>query len=275
MRLRISHLTSYRYERPATSVIQMLRLTPRNHDGQYVARWRIDVSTDCRLDQHEDAFGNVTHAFTAEGPFSEFAVMVEGEVETRDTQGIVRGAVERFPPNLYLRETALTCPDEKIAAFAVACRDDADGKVLGLLHLMLERLHRDISYDTDPTHAATTAAQAFALGRGVCQDLTHIFVAAVRSLGIPARYVGGYFHRDDGVRDQDAGHAWAEAFVPELGWVAFDPANGLCATDAHVRVAVGLDYLGAAPLRGTRYGGAGEALAVKVRVDQAAQQTQN
>jgi transglutaminase-like putative cysteine protease len=275
MRLRILHLTSYRYEQPATGVIQMLRLTPRNHDGQYVARWRIDVSTDCRLDQHEDAFGNITHAFTADGPLSELAVTVEGEVETRDTQGIVRGAVERFPPNLYLRETALTSPDAKIDSFAAACRDDAGGKVLGLLHLILERLHRDMSYDTDPTHTATTAAEAFALGRGVCQDLTHVFIAATRSLGIPARYVGGYFHRNDGVNDQHAGHAWAEAFVPELGWVAFDPANGLCATDAHVRVAVGLDYLGAAPLRGTRYGGAGEALAVKVRVDQAAQQTQN
>ena len=275
MRLRISHLTSYRYDQPATSVIQMLRLTPRNHDGQYVARWRIDVSTDCRLEKHEDAFGNVTHAFTADGPFSDLAVMVEGEVETRDTQGIVRGAVERFPPALYLRETPLTSPDAKISDFAGACRDDAGGKVLGLLHLMLERLHRDITYDTDPTHATTTAAQAFALGRGVCQDLTHVFVAAARSLAIPARYVGGYFHRNDGVKEQDAGHAWAEAFVPELGWVAFDPANGLCATDAYVRVAVGLDYLGAAPLRGTRYGGAGEALAVKVRVDQAAQQTQN
>jgi len=275
MRLRISHLTSYRYEQPATSVIQMLRLTPRNHDGQYVARWRIDVSTDCRLDQHEDAFGNVTHAFTADGPFSDLAVMVEGEVETRDTQGIVRGAVERFPPALYLRETALTSPDAKIVDFAAACRDEAGGKELGLLHIVLERLHRDMTYDTDPTHATTTAAQAFALGRGVCQDLTHVFIAAARSLGIPARYVGGYFHRDDGVNEQDAGHAWAEAFVPELGWVAFDPANGLCATDAHVRVAVGLDYLGAAPLRGTRYGGAGEALAVKVRVDQAARQSQN
>ena len=85
----------------------------------------------------------------------------------------------------------------------------------------------------------------------MCQDFTHIFIAAARSLGIPARYVGGYFHRDDGVIEQDAGHAWAEAFVPELGWVGFDPANGICATDAHVRVAVGLDYLGAAPVRGT------------------------
>ena len=253
----------------------MLRLTPRNHDGQYVARWRIDVSTDCRLDQHEDAFGNLTHAFSTEGPCSELAVRVEGEVETRDTQGIVRGTVERFPPSLYLRTTELTTPDAEIAAFAAGSRDAADGNVLNLLHHMLERLHDDMVYDTDPTQPGTTAAEAFALKRGVCQDLTHIFIAAARSLAIPARYIGGYFCRDDGVHEQRAGHAWAEAFVPELGWVAFDPANGLCATDAHVRVAVGLDYLGAAPLRGTRYGGGGEVLSVKVRVDQARHQTQN
>jgi transglutaminase-like putative cysteine protease len=275
MRIRISHLTSYRYEKPATSVIQMLRLTPRNHDGQYVARWRIDVSTDCRLDQHEDAFGNIIHTFTADGPFGEFAVAVEGEVETRDTQGVVRGAVERFPPSLYLRETPLTSPDANIAAFAAASRDAAQGNVLNLLHHMLARLHEEMVYDTATTQVATPAAAAFALKRGVCQDLAHVFIAAARSLAIPARYVGGYFHREDGANEQEAGHAWAEAFVPSLGWVAFDPANCVCATDAHVRVAVGLDYLGAAPLRGTRYGGAGEALSVKVRVDQAARQTQN
>ena len=74
---------------------------------------------------------------------------------------------------------------------------------------------------------------------------------------------------------QEAGHAWAEAHVPDFGWVAFDPANGICATDAHIRVAVGLDYLGAAPVRGTRYGGGGEQLSVTVVVDQAQRQMQN
>ncbi len=109
----------------------------------------------------------------------------------------------------------------------------------------------------------------------MCQDITHIFVAAARSLGIPARYVGGHFHRVDGVTSQEAGHAWAEAHVENLGWVGFDPTNGISTTDAHVRVAVGLDYLGAAPVRGTRYGGAGETLTVAVRVAQARQQIQN
>jgi transglutaminase-like putative cysteine protease len=83
------------------------------------------------------------------------------------------------------------------------------------------------------------------------------------------------FFRDDGITEQKAGHAWAEACVPELGWVAFDAANGICGTDAHVRVAAGLDYLGAAPLRGAHYGGRGEALSVQVRVTQAAHQAQN
>jgi transglutaminase-like putative cysteine protease len=275
MRLRISHLTTYRYETPATSVIQMLRLTPRNHESQYVARWRIDLSTDCWLHQHEDAFGNITHAFTADGSFQELTVIVEGEVETRDIQGVMRGTVERFPPSLYLRETVLTRADASIARLAAACRDTSGDDALKVLHIMLDRLHEEMVYDTDPTHAATTAPEAFALKRGVCQDLTHVFIAAARNLGIPARYVGGYFCRGDGVSEQEAGHAWAEAFVPELGWVAFDAANGICGTDAHVRVAVGLDYLGAAPLRGARYGGRGEALSVRVRVAQAAQQAQN
>ena len=118
MRIRISHETRYRYDAPINGVIQTLRLTPRNHDGQYVVHWRIDVSEDCRLDVHEDAFGNITHTFTAEGPFAELGVQVEGEVDVQNTAGIVRGAIERFPPSLYLRPTPLTEIDGAIAEFA-------------------------------------------------------------------------------------------------------------------------------------------------------------
>ena len=275
MRIRVSHETHYHYDSAPKGVIQALRLTPRNHDGQYVVDWRIEVSEDCRLDAHEDAFGNLVHAFTCDGPFHDLRVQVEGDVDTQSTDGLVRGAVERFPPSLYLRETPLTRPDAAITEFARATRGGPAADALSLLHRLLARVHAEITYDTDPTHAGTTAAEAFALRRGVCQDLSHIFIAAARALEIPARYVGGYFHRADGVVQQEAGHAWAEAFVADLGWVAFDPANGVCATDAHVRVATGLDYLGAAPVRGTRYGGGGEMLAVAVHVDQAFRQIQS
>ena len=274
MRIRVSHETRYHYNTPPTGVIQTLRLTPRNHDGQYVVDWRIDVSSDCRLDQQEDAYGNITHAFTADGPIDDLSVTVEGLVETQDTNGVVRDAIERFPPTLFLRETPLTHADAAIMALAQEVRAASGIDALKLLHGLLDRLHDDIIHDTDPTHVWTTAAEAFALRRGVCQDLSHIFIAAARGLGVPARYISGYFRRTD-VVDQDAGHAWAEAYVPDLGWVAFDPANGMCTTDAYVRVAVGLDYLSAAPVRGTRYGGGGEALAVKIQVDQASRQVQS
>jgi len=275
MRIRVSHTTTYHYETPPKGVTQLLRLTPRNHDGQYVLNWRVDLSEDCLLHQYEDAFGNVAHTFTADGPFSELKVTVDGEVDTSDTNGLVVGGVERFPPSMFLRETDLTQADTAIVEFAEAARKTGGKDTLSVLHALLSAVNEDMTYDTDPTQTVTTAAQAFALQRGVCQDLAHIYIAAARTLGIPARYVGGHLYRTDGVSVQDAGHAWAEAYIDKLGWVGFDPANKLCATDAYVRVAMGLDYLGAAPVRGTRYGGSGETLTVAVQVDQSQWQTQS
>jgi hypothetical protein len=95
-----------------------------------------------------------------------------------------------------------------------------------------------------------------------------------RALGVPAHYVSGYLHRPDAVSAQEGGHAWAEAHVPEFGWVGFDPAEGLCVTDRHIRIAIGLDGLGAARVRGAHYGGGREVLAVKLQVTQASWQTQ-
>ena len=274
MRLRISHETVYRYETPAKSAIQLLRLTPRNHDSQFVIRWRIDVSEDCKLEPHEDAFGNLTHSFTLDGPISEMRIGVEGEVETQDTAGVIRGTLERFPASLFLRETDLTKPNDAILEFAADAARAANDP-LGQLHALQARVHETFSFDSDPTHTGTIAAEAFALKRGVCQDYAHVFIACARSIGIPARYIGGHFLRVDGVIQQDAGHAWTEAYVPDFGWIGFDPTNGISTTDAHVRVAVGLDYLGASPIRGTRMGGSGETLAVTVHVDQASRQSQN
>ena len=268
MRLRISHSTTYRYEPAATGVIQILRMSPGSHDGQYVAEWQIDVSTDSRLDVHEDAFGNVTHVLT-HGPIEDLTIHVEGLIETQDTGGVLRGSDERFPESLFLRSTELTAVNPAMAQFARELREEAGDDILGFLHSLLVQINEHMTFDENPTNSATSAAEAFTLKRGVCQDYAHIFIACARSGGIPARFVSGHFLRSDGVTNQQAGHAWAEAFVQDLGWVGFDAANGICTTDAHARVAVGLDYLGAAPIRGTRYGGGTETLTVKVRVEQA------
>ncbi|HET7718139.1 MAG TPA: transglutaminase family protein [Bauldia sp.] len=280
MRLRILHETIYRYASPASRAIQILRLTPRGHDGQFVINWRIDIDRDCRLQAATDPFGNRVHSFTVEGPLDGLVITAEGEVETMDMNGIVRDQVERLPVGVFLRETPLTAADESIRAFAEDVAKGAGSNPLDVFHALMLAIHRHMRFDVNATDTGTSAAEAFAHGHGVCQDFAHVFVAAARHLGHPARYVGGYLYQPALSRlqsqagrvqiqtadAQGAGHAWAEARVENLGWIGFDPANGVSPTDAYVRVAVGLDYLGAAPVRGTRYGGSGETLAVRVIV---------
>src|ERR687893_29338 len=120
MRICISHKTHCVYERPFKALTQILRLTPRGHDGQHVRLWRIEPSVDGRLRPREDTFGNVVHTFSADGPVEEMTVCVTGEVETHDAAGVIRGTVGRLPDPLYLRETDRTAVDDAIAEFAHA-----------------------------------------------------------------------------------------------------------------------------------------------------------
>ena len=268
MRLRIRHETAYTYATPAKRAIEILRLTPRGHDGQFVIDWRIDIDHDCRLDQSTDPYGNTVHNFTAEGPLDGLTMTAEGRVETNDTHGVVAGQIERFPPIVFLRDTALTTADAAIRDFARDAAGRASGQI-DLMHQIMNGIRERLHFETNATDTGTSAIEAFHHGHGVCQDFAHVFVAAARHRGVPARDVSGYMRRIDGENDQSAGHAWAEALIDGLGWIGFDPANGISPTEAYVRIAVGLDYLDAAPVRGVRYGGTGESLAVRVIVEEA------
>ena len=267
-RIRVTYETAYAYEAPVRTAIQLLRVTPRDHEGQRVARWRVDVDAEGRLRRGEDAFGNVTHTFTLGAPAAALTVRVSGEVDTRDTAGMLGSAAERFPPAVHLRPTPLTAADAALAAFAEEAAAPAGADPLGRLHALLGAVRERVGFETGRTDSTTTAAEAFALGRGVCQDLAHVFIAGARRLGHPARYVSGHLLRDD--PDQQAAHAWAEAWVPDLGWVGFDPVNGVCPGERHLRVAAGPDYLAAAPVRGARSGGGAETLSVRLSVSDAA-----
>jgi transglutaminase-like putative cysteine protease len=274
MLMRIRHETIYRYSEPAKAAVQKLLVTPRNYNGQHVVNWRIEVDRDCRLRQSEDAFGNVLHCFTADGPFESLTTLVEGEVETFDTAGVVSDAIERFPAELFLRETALTAADTNLRDFARAATEQ-ERTILDRLHALTAALHGAMEFDSAATQVVTSAAQAFMHKKGVCQDFAHIFVACARTLEIPARYVSGYFKRSDGQDAQAAGHAWAEAYVEGLGWVGFDPAHKMSPNEAFVRIAVALDYLGAAPIRGARTAGGEEVMEVRLRVAMARAQSQS
>jgi transglutaminase-like putative cysteine protease len=268
MRIRVVHETIYTYEQPARGLVQVLRLTPRDHDGQYVRTWRIDTTIDGRLTAREDGFGNVVHWFTPDEPADALTIRVTGEVDTDDTNGVVRGTVERLPDQFFLRDTDLCAASPELHAFAERVAAEADGAVLALLHRLMGAVRGAVTYEPGPASSAVPAAKAFAAGSGVCQDLAHVFLAAARHIGIPARYVAGYRARDDGQADVEAPNVWVDALVPDLGRVAVDTCNDDSPSDNYIRVATGLDYLGAAPIRGSRTGGGTETLDVKLRVEQ-------
>ncbi|MET0270193.1 MAG: transglutaminase family protein [Sphingomonas sp.] len=265
MRLYISHQTDYRFSQPQARLVQLLKMTPSSHYGQTVVDWRIDVDVDARLKNGRDGFGNETAMLYVDGPLDHISLSVTGEVLTDNRAGVVQGSAEPLPPLLFTRSTRLTEPSEAIAAFA---REIGGTDPLDRMHRLNDALHARIRFDPGSGSSEGDAATAFESGIGVGQDMAHIFIAAARDLGVPARYVSGHlFRRDeaDGCR-HEAAHAWAEAHVDDYGWIGFDPANGRCPDDAYVRVATGLDYRDAAPVSGMRIGGGIEAMAVGVRV---------
>lgn len=273
MRLTVDYHTRYTFTEPVRRVIQLLRVTPQSYVGQHVLGWRIDVDSDARLREGRDGHGNIIHMLYVDHRVERLTISVCGEVLTEDRSGVVEGLPVELPPLVFMRETRLTRTDASLRGLGAEVAAQG-GSILDKLHRLMSHIHSSLRFDTDGTDTVTTAAEAFAAGHGVCQDLAHIFIAAARVMGVPARYVSGHIFRRDGAYLQEAAHAWAEAWIEDLGWIAFDPANGVCADDAHIRVASGLDYLDAAPIAGARSGGGEEELRVEVQVKQARIQAQ-
>lgn len=273
MHLKIRHITSYHYDIPVHYALQRLRLTPLSAPGQKVLNWSLRMENSEKQASFNDQFGNRTELWSTMEEPKETVIVAEGEIESEDRAGVAGPHVGFCPLWLYLRETPLTAPGELIRALAEELRPETN--TLGQMHALMERLNEKIAYQTGETHAQTTAEEAMANGMGVCQDHAHAFVSTARLLNIPARYVSGYLFMD-GIEEQTASHAWAEAHVPGLGWVGFDAANKICPDGRYARIAYGLDYQGAAPVSGMRLGSAEEHLHVALTVqDRAQQQSQS
>jgi transglutaminase-like putative cysteine protease len=275
MKLRIVHRTVYRYRVAPRRLVQTLRLTPRHEAGQQVLDWA--VSGSASAGSQRDAWGNHCHTWTLERPTRQMVIQAGGVVDTSATPWWQDAAT--LDPGLYLRASPLAVPDAAISALAQqalpgpqalgSAPPDLDRSVDALLALAAQ-VRRVLPYRAGQTHAGSTAAQALALGAGVCQDHAHVFIAACRSVGVPARYVSGYWLAQDSSPsssprvESQASHAWAEVCVDMARrlWLAVDVTHGDLAGDHHVRLALGPDYSACAPVRGVRLGGAGETLQV-------------
>jgi transglutaminase-like putative cysteine protease len=268
MRLIVDHLTRYGYDRPVRSVVQSHRLTPSVFAGQKTVDWQVTVSDGVRGAVHRDGAGDQVQGWTIAGPVTAVEVRVQGTVDTTDLSGVLKGHREAVAPTVYLRATGPTRSD--VALDTLARSVDAPDP-LALAHALSGAVAAAIAYRPGVTHAHTTAAEALALGEGVCQDHAHALIACARVRGIPARYVSGYlFATADGI-PHEAAHAWAELHVAGLGWVGFDAANRCCPDERYIRLGSGLDAQDAAPIRGIARGGAEEAMDVTVAVQQASQ----
>ncbi|OWK31965.1 transglutaminase family protein [Sphingomonas mucosissima] len=261
MRLTIDHRTTYAFTAPQGRIVQLLRMTPGDTHDQTVADWHITVDCDSRMTQHRDGFGNATTMLYCEGAIERIELTVSGEVVTSSSSGVLHGAAELLPPRFFLRTTPTTVADAAIAEFA---EQESGGRDIAALHRLNGAVRARFADDSGRPAKGRTAAEAFALDALTPRDMAQVFVAAARAMGAPARYVSGYC--DLAGDNRPTPHGWAEAYVEDCGWIAFDPWLGLSPEEHHVRVAIALDAAGAAPVAGSRLGDGAERLEVNVTV---------
>lgn len=266
MRLRIDHTTRYEFSQPVAHGLQRLRLTPKNTQGQKVLEWAMRLDGAQLEVEYDDHNHNRTSLVSVEPGASVVEVHCSGLVATADNSGIIGQHAGHMPLWAFCGQTTLTRPGPKMRAIAARIDVPRD-EVLPLLHRLSALVLETVTYVPGETAVHTSGEEAATIGAGVCQDHAHIFIGIARSLGIPARYVCGYLMLTDRI-EQEAGHAWAEAYVEGLGWVGFDVSNGISPDERYVRIATGRDYADAAPVTGMSYGAGESLLEVRLAVEQ-------
>ena len=264
MQLKIHHATRYSFAEPVQVALQQVRKTPKSAHHQSVVDWHTEIVGGQKELVFEDQHNNVTELISAARDTRELQVISEGTVHIEDTQGVAGPHRGPAPLWLYLKATPRT---EAKAGVRGIVRNVETSAPLEALHELSGLVRDAIRYEVGASQSDWSAEEAIEAGSGVCQDHAHVFIACARRMEIPARYVSGYLMLNDRTT-QDAMHAWAEAHVEGLGWVGFDVSNGISPDTRYVRVATGLDYADAAPVSGTRVGGADEVLEVQISVAQ-------
>lgn len=271
MRVAVTHVTRFRFAEPASYSIHDARLVPRPAAGQRLLSW--SVRGPGRRTEWSDGYGNTVTTFSVVHEHSAVEITVNGVYEwIGEDIWLHYAEPDTLPPTFWLRNHGLARHDARLEPLisGLAARvADVDDHV-PLLHELMRRVHDRIAYTVGVSDTKTSALDAVERGEGVCQDLAQVFIACCRRLGIAARYVGGYMRTDDGAKVGSPCPAWAEAFVPGLGWVGFDPANCASPTHDYLKLAVGLDYAEAAPVTGRRTGPGGDAeMTIEVTVRRA------
>lgn len=269
MRLFVNHTTTYQYNAPIDYGLQQVRLTPKERAGQNIIAWDLTVEGGKKETSFTDQHENHVDLISIDGGGDKITIHCKGEVEISETSGVIGQHKGYMPLWGFRQNTMLTQAGPNVELIIKELSDNgaknADDIIMA--HDLSALIVKHVPYEIGKTNADTGSEEALSIGAGVCQDHAHIFITAMRAMGYPARYVSGYLMMNDRV-NQDATHAWAEAYFDAIGWVGFDVSNGYSPDERYIRVATGLDYRDASPISGMRYGASSENMVVKLQVQQ-------
>ncbi len=280
MRLRVLHRTSYSYSAPVSKSANTLKVHPRETPWLRCESSFISVSPPTRLKHYVDLNFNTVHHFEIPEPHTKLVIESRATVSTTskvDYRSLPYGYPHRDLPSYrqidecqpFLHDSHYATVTPEIWRLAVDIKDHSQD-VFQTAYAIMEHIHKRFEYRSGTTTVNTVASDVVALGCGVCQDFAHAMVALCRSLAIPARYVSGYFFdptRNHSLRGSEATHAWVEIYLPDHGWIGFDPTNNKIVDDTYIAVAIGRDYRDVAPVTGSYFGTANSTLDIRVTVE--------
>lgn len=273
MLISLTHETSFEYTQPVVESAVELRLAPPSDEHQTVRSHALDVQPRAKLFWHPDYFGNTVHFFTVSTRHDKLTVVNRAFVDTSRANLRFVGSGEPdldpgpVPTFDYLQFGGPVVRHPELAVIAARFRNDGD--LYRRLKALTAFLRDRIEYKPLVTRVDSSLDDVLALGQGVCQDFAHLMIGVGRELRVPSRYVSGYICTDSAnhVRGSGATHAWCECYLPERGWVGFDPTNNLLVDGRYVLVARGRDYRDVPPTRGIFRGSAEESITVTVRTE--------
>jgi transglutaminase-like putative cysteine protease len=277
----VTHTTRYTYESSVSQCLNEVRLTPRSLPGQHVNETGIRVEPKpSSFDRRTDYFGNEVTTFAVFEKHNQLVTTASGIVEVRplvlETKASpaweqARNLLARAPDDSILEavefifHSPFVSPGPELAEYARPTFSPGRPLVEALQELT-HRIHEEFRYEPKSTSIETPLIDVLGGRHGVCQDFAHVMIGALRSLRLAARYVSGYVRSGGNTRGAQASHAWVAVFVPEIGWLSFDPTNGVMPSDGHITLAWGRDYGDVTPVKGVTLGGGGQIVEVEVFV---------
>jgi transglutaminase-like putative cysteine protease len=286
-RVRVLHVTEFEYDGPVSESYNEVHLQPQDDEWQNCVTFKLRTWPVSQPTAWRDYFGNWVHRFNVMPKHRHLRVEAESVVMVHEPPpvpdaGCLLSDLAREQATLldchydYLMPSTYVDTGPELDAFVRAAEAESGGASLGFVHAATRLIHTRFTYAKGSTHVHSSVNDVLKTGSGVCQDFAHLLIGVARHRGLPARYVSGYLvplgAGDEGQRKDEmviggrASHAWAELFVPGVGWVAVDPTLGRATTPQHIRVASGRDYGDVPPVRGVYKGEAGQRLSVDVRV---------